>query len=126
VPRVGRLIDLVLDCPNAVALADFWAAVLERRVEHAREGWVSLSSGGGGHRLSFQQVADYRRPQWPGHEVPQQMHLDVLVEDLEAAEAHVSALGATPMTGVLDPGPKQWRIYADPAGHLFCLVTSAP
>ena len=58
--------------------------------------------------------------------MPQPMHLDVLVEDLATAEARVSALGATPLSDVLDPGPTQWRIYSDPAGHPFCLVTSVP
>lgn len=52
------------------------------------------------------------------------MHLDVLVQDLAVAEAEVCALGATPLSEVLDPGPKQWRILADPAGHAFCSVTS--
>ena len=119
--------DLILDCWDPVALAVFWAEVLDRRVEQREDGWVSLSSGaGGGHRLSFQQVDGYRQPQWPGQVVPQQIHLDILVDDLATAEARVTSLGATSLSEVLDPGPKQWRIYADPAGHPFCLVTSTP
>jgi catechol-2,3-dioxygenase len=125
VPAVGRLADLVLDCSDAVALATFWAEVLDRDVEHRDDGWVSLSRGDDGHRMSFQEVEGYQPPQWPGQEVAQQMHLDVLVEDLKAADARVRALKATPLSDVLDPGPKQWRIYCDPAGHPFCLVTSA-
>lgn len=125
-PAVGRLIDLVLDCPDAVALANFWAAVLGRRVEHREDGWVALSRGEDGHLLSFQQVEGYCPPQWPGQNVPQQMHLDVLVENLGEAAARVSALGATAVSDVLDPGSKEWRTYTDPAGHPFCLVTSAP
>ena len=124
-PAVGRLVDLVLDCPDALTLAAFWAAVLGRSVEHREQGWVSVSPGADGHRLSFQQVDGYRMPQWPSQEVPQQMHLDVLVDDLCAAEEQVRALGATALSEVLDPGPKEWRIYADPAGHPFCLVTDA-
>lgn len=121
---VGCLVDLILDCPDPLALADFWAEVLDRSVEQREDGWVSLSSGADGHRLSFQQVDGYRPPRWPGHIVPQQMHLDILVDELTTAEARVTALGATSLSEVLDPGPKQWRIYADPAGHPFCLVTS--
>jgi catechol-2,3-dioxygenase len=126
VAAVGRLVDLVLDCRDAAALADFWMTVLGRQVEHREEGWISLSAGEDGHRLSVQHVEGYSPPEWPGQAVPQQMHLDVLVEDLESAGARVTALGATPISDVLDPGPKQWRIYADPAGHPFCLVTSVP
>lgn len=122
-PPVGRIADLVLDCDDAPILAAFWAALLGRSIEHREEGWVSLSRGEDGHCLSFQQVPGYQPPEWPGQRVPQQMHLDVLVQDLAVAEAEVEALGATALSGVLDPGPKQWRIYADPAGHPFCLVT---
>lgn len=120
---MGRLGDLVLDCPDAPILAAFWAAVLGRSVERREEGWVSLSPGADGQRLSFQQVEGYRIPQWPSQQAPQQMHLDVLVDDLPAADEQVTALGATALSEVLDPGPKEWRIYADPAGHPFCLVT---
>lgn len=123
-PAIGRLADLVLDCADAPALATFWAAVLGRSIEHREDGWVSLSRGEDGHCLSFQEVQGYHRPRWPGQDVPQQMHLDVLVQDLAVAEAEVRALGATPLSEVLDPGPAQWRILADPAGHPFCLVTS--
>lgn len=124
-PPVGRLADLVLDCDDAPALAAFWAAVLGRNITHREDGWISLSPGEDGHCLSFQEVQDYRPPRWPGQDVPQQMHLDVLVQDLAIAEAEVRALGAIPLSEVLDPGPRQWRIYADPAGHPFCIVTSA-
>jgi len=115
---------LVLDCLDALALATFWAAVLGRSIEHQEDGWISLSRGEDGHRLSFQQVKGYRRPQWPGQDVPQQVHLDVFVEDLFVAQERVRALGAIALREVLDPGPRQWRVYADPAGHPFCLVTS--
>lgn len=116
----------MLDCADAAALAAFWAAMLGRSIAYREDGWVTLSCGKDGHHLSFQQVEDYRSPRWPGQDMPQQMHLDVLVVDLATAEAQVRALGAIPLSEVLDPGPKEWRIYADPAGHPFCLVTSTP
>jgi predicted enzyme related to lactoylglutathione lyase len=67
-------------------------------------------------------VEDYRPPQWPGQESPQQMHLDFDVDDLEADERRVLELGATVLerTDQLRPGAS-WRVYADPAGHPFCL-----
>ena len=62
-------------------------------------------------------------PRIPGAEV-EQLHLDVLVTDLAQAGRRVVELGARPLTDVLDPGPHEWRIFADPAGHPFCLVTT--
>jgi catechol 2,3-dioxygenase-like lactoylglutathione lyase family enzyme len=118
---VGRLVDTVLDCSDAEALAEFWCAVLGFEVSHREEGWVSAERDG--RRLSFQQVTDFEAPDWPGQAAPQQMHLDVLVTDLDAASRRTIELGARPLTDVLDPGPQEWRIFADPDGHPFCLVT---
>ena len=63
-------------------------------------------------------VTDYTPPQWPGQQVPQQMHLDVIVDDLDAAEAAVLELGATKPEH--QPGTT-FRVFLDPAGHPFCL-----
>ena len=60
------------------------------------------------------------RPQWPDADHPQQMHVDVLVDDLDAGEAAVLRLGATS----LDAGTETFRVFTDPAGHPFCLVLS--
>jgi hypothetical protein len=70
--------------------------------------------------LAFQRVADHRPPRWPDPARPQQFHLDLGVEDLDRAHEHVLKLGATP----LDAGDpeRSWRVFADPAGHPFCLV----
>ena len=63
--------------------------------------------------LAFQRAPDHRAPTWPDNEVPQQIHVDVMVEDVAAAGPQVIALGA-----------RQLRddTYADPAGHPFCLI----
>ena len=83
------------------------------------DGWVTLEPPPHGQRLSFQ-----RSPDPPAAGV----HFDVLVEDLEAAHAAVMAAGGayveerrSPRPGD-DGGPVPWRVYADPDGHLFCLV----
>jgi hypothetical protein len=68
--------------------------------------------------ISFQQVEAYTPPNWPGQQVPQQMHLDVIVDDLDAAEAAVLDLGATKHEH--QPGTS-FRVFLDPAGHPFCL-----
>ena len=83
------------------------------------DSWATLHNDGG-VVLAFQRVEAHRPPRWPDHARPQQFHLDLEVEDLDHAQEHVLKLGAT----LLDAGdPKRsWRIFADPAGHPFCLV----
>ena len=119
---IARFPSLVLDCPDAEALAGFYAAMLDWAVAPPDEdgGWIDIRSDYG-QVLSFQPVADYRRPQWPGQDVPQQMHLDVVVDDLDVAEAAVLELGAVKHD--VQPGTT-FRVFLDPAGHPFCLCLS--
>ena len=117
---VARLQVVALDCPDPDLLAAFYSRVLGAEVE--RDGgdpdWVQLAPRGG-TPLAFQRVADHRPPQWPGAEHPQQMHLDLEVDDLDAGEAAVVALGARRHEVQPDPA---YRVFLDPAGHPFCLV----
>jgi hypothetical protein len=73
---------------------------------------------GGGKSLMFQQVGEYNPPAWPDPARPQQAHLDILVDDLDAGQARALELGASR----LDGGGKTFRVFADPAGHPFCLT----
>jgi catechol 2,3-dioxygenase-like lactoylglutathione lyase family enzyme len=120
---IGRLHSIVLDCPDAVALADFYAELTGLSVldSDSEPGWVTLSDHGGYPRLCFQQIDDYRPPRWPDPAHPQQSHLDLDVDDINDAEPRVLALGASLLRG--GGGTKSgFRVYADPAGHPFCLV----
>lgn len=114
---IARYPSFVIDCPDAGALAAFYGAVLGWEVK-AEPGWAEIRPADGSSCICFQQVEDYRPPQWPGQEVPQQMHLDVVVTDLDAAEPEVVALGATKAEH--QPGTT-FRVFLDPAGHPFCL-----
>jgi hypothetical protein len=69
--------------------------------------------------LSFQHASDYQPPRWPDPAFPQQFHIDVIVDDIAEAEPKVLALGATRLPGE----GSSFRVYADPAGHPFCLCT---
>ena len=111
--------SLVIDCPDAAALAAFYGKVLDWKVE-SREDWYEVRADYG-QCICFQQVEDYVAPTWPTQGVPQQMHLDVVVEDLDVAEAAVVALGATKADH--QPGTT-FRVMLDPAGHPFCLCLS--
>ncbi|WP_029138821.1 VOC family protein [Nakamurella lactea] len=113
---IARFPSIVIDCPDANALANFYAALLDWKVEPS-DGWINVQSDYG-QCLSFQPVENYSPPQWPGQQVPQQMHLDVVVDDLDAGEAAVLKLGATKHEH--QPGTS-FRVFLDPAGHPFCL-----
>lgn len=107
----------VIDCPDPAALAGFYAQILGWNVEGEGD-WVQIRSDEGPEIISFQQVGSYREPSWPGQDVPQQMHLDVMVKDLDEGEAQVLALGAR--RAGEQPGTS-FRVFLDPAGHPFCL-----
>ncbi len=64
---------------------------------------------------------DYRSTVWPAGTVPMQMHLDFFVDDLAATGARVLAAGATRFD--FQPNSDHCFVYADPAGHPFCLST---
>lgn len=116
---IARYPSPVIDCPDPAALAAFYGALLEWKVEEQPD-WVDIRADYGAC-ISFQQVDDYRPPRWPGQEVPQQLHLDFLVDDLDAGEAAVLDLGAT--RAEHQPGTT-FRVFLDPAGHPFCLCLS--
>lgn len=109
-----------IGAPDPHALAAFYAGLLGWEVARAEEDDVWLRPVDGGRGLSFQREVDYRAPTWPAGPGDQQMmmHLEVMVDDLDAAVAHAVSLGATvagfqPQDGV--------RVCLDPAGHPFCL-----
>ena len=114
---IGQLHSVVIDAPDAHALATFYANVLGMEVKGAPgDAWVVAT--GAGYRLAFQQATDLQPPDWPDPGRPQQFHLDIRVADVEEAEPKILALGATRLPG--EGG--DFRVYADPVGHPFCLV----
>jgi len=116
---IGRFPSFALDCPDAAALAAFYGTMLDWPVT-VQPGWTEIRAEYG-QCICFQQVENYKPPQWPGQDVPQQMHMDVVVDDLDAAEAEVLKLGAT--KAEYQPGDT-FRVFLDPAGHPFCLCLS--
>ena len=83
---------VALDCREPRKVADFYSAVLDIPIAREEDDWVQLADRGG-VALAFQHAPDHRPPQWPSAEHPQQMHLDLDVSDLDAAEEQVLALG---------------------------------
>jgi predicted enzyme related to lactoylglutathione lyase len=116
---IARFPAVVLDCPDPTTLAEFYGGLLDWKVQQSDDGWADVRADYG-DSIGFQKVEDYTPPVWPGQQVPQQMHIDVVVDDLDAGEAAVLELGATKHEH--QPGTT-FRVFLDPAGHPFCLCT---
>ncbi len=117
---VLTLTGTVLDAPDARVLADFYRRLLGWTVGRNEPDWVTLNAPNGDGHLAFQCEPAYVRPTWPAGPGDQQMmmHLDIEVEDLDAAGAHAVAQGAI----LAEYQPQDdVRVYLDPAGHPFCL-----
>jgi catechol-2,3-dioxygenase len=112
-----HLADVCIDCPDGAELARFYAPLLGLEVTYeGKEGAMLSAEGQPG--VMFQNVGSYTPPRWPDPAYPQQFHLDIGVADFDEAEPQMLAIGATPLERT-QPG---FRVYADPAGHPFCLV----
>jgi predicted enzyme related to lactoylglutathione lyase len=116
---IARFPSIVIDCPDPGALADFYGAMLDWKIE-ARPDWAEVRAEYG-QCITFQKVDGYTPPVWPTQDPPQQMHLDVIVDDLDTGEAAVLDLGATKHSH--QPG-ESFRVFLDPAGHPFCLCVN--
>ena len=115
---IGRLHHVVVDCPDPVALAGFYSELLGLPITWQEEDFAVVARDDKSSGIGFQLAPDFQPPQWPGPGRPQQIHFDVMVDDVDAAEPRVLALGARRLTG----GDGGSRVYADPAGHPFCLI----
>lgn len=113
-----RLSSVTLNAADAIALARFYAEITGGTARGDAR-WATVK--GPNAHIAFQQVRDFRPPEWPEGEVPMQMHLDFFVDDLAATEARVLAAGATRLG--FQPNADHCFVYADPAGHPFCLST---
>ena len=93
--------NIVFACPDPRALGSFYADLLGMRI--IREDWVVIARDESSFpRLAFGDgPAEYRPPRWPDPEHPQQLHLDLPVSNLEAAEEVALRLGAS-----------LWRLWA--------------
>lgn len=116
---IARLSLTALDTPDPHGLAEFYAALTGWPIRDGDgDEWVELDSGGG-TTIAFQLAPDHQPPVWPSSDRPQQAHLDFDVDDLDAAETQLLAIGAR--KAQVQPGDT-FRVFLDPAGHPFCLV----
>jgi len=117
---IGQWQSLIIDCPNPRALALFYEQLLGmERLEDSAD-WVTIG-GAGQPTVAFQAAPDFVPPRWKDPAASQRMHMDVLVGDLDTAQALVLKLGASLLEG--SDKPVGYRVYADPIGQPFCLIT---
>ncbi|HJP79985.1 MAG TPA: VOC family protein [Pseudonocardiaceae bacterium] len=137
--RVPALRQVVLDTTDARELGEFYRQLLRlvyrpgdeppRPGEDDERGrdWLVLTTPDGDPRIAFQQVAEFKRPTWPDPAVPQQLHLDLTVasvEELDAQHERVLRLGGSLLDDRSDDPEEPLRVYADPAGHPFCIFVA--
>jgi catechol 2,3-dioxygenase-like lactoylglutathione lyase family enzyme len=111
---------VVFDAADIAAESAFWAGVLHGRVA-ADEDWHTVYDASGAPRFEVQLAPNHIPPDWPDG-TPQQIHLDLYVDELAAAHEELMALGARVLKAADDPaGSSGFQVYADPAGHPFCI-----
>jgi catechol 2,3-dioxygenase-like lactoylglutathione lyase family enzyme len=110
---------VVFDTPDLQTSSAFWAALLGGTVDADEDDWHTVYVEGQ-PQLGFQLAPDHVAPEWPGG-TPQQIHLDLYVDDIEVAHHEAIAVGAVLLQGSDDHVSPGFQVYADPAGHPFCL-----
>jgi glyoxalase superfamily protein len=130
-----QLLQVVLDCTDARGLAEFYRNLLgyDYRAGHetpdpAGDDWLVIVNPASGARVAFQQVDELAASTWPDNgAIPQQLHLDMTVPDLAVLDhQHDRALklGARLLLDRSDDPDEPLRVYADPAGHPFCIFVA--
>lgn len=123
-----RFSKVALDCPDPLELAAFYSQLTGLAVEPLGDlapedvSWIELVDEGK-PALAFQKIPSFVAPTWPEGSVPQQLHIDFEVDDLDEGEHVALSLGA--VKAAFQPG-ESFRIFLDPIGHPFCLVRRAP
>ena len=132
--RVPTLRQVVLDCTDPRALAEFYRELLgftyrtgDEVPDTNGDDWLVLHDDDGRTRIAFQQVPTLPPSTWPADGVPQQLHLDLTVpsiDELNEQHERALALGARLLLDRSDDEEEPLRVYADPAGHPFCIFVA--
>jgi catechol 2,3-dioxygenase-like lactoylglutathione lyase family enzyme len=133
-----RLRQVVFDCPDARALAEFYRELLGLEYRPGDEppaagepdprgqDWLVLRNRSGSD-VAFQQVPGLPAPTWPEGPRPQMLHLDTTVptlDELRVQHERALALGARMLLDRSDDAEEPLYVYADPAGHPFCVFVA--
>lgn len=122
---IAKYAYTALDCQDPITLAEFYSKITGWPVEPLGDfkpqevTWLELLDENGATRMGFQKIENYKRPTWPEGPVPQQLHLDFHVTDMEKARAELLAIGAIQADY---QSADNFQVFFDPEGHPFCLV----
>ncbi|MGW6568875.1 VOC family protein [Streptomyces sp. NPDC054975] len=121
---VNKTSMLVLDCTDPQTLAQFYAELLAGEIHIGEDPDLIEVVGGSGVRLAVRRDHGYAPPSWPRPDDALQAHLRILVGpgDLDEAEREAVSLGARPVDTDTEDGPREARLFSDPAGHSFTLA----
>jgi hypothetical protein len=112
---IGVLHEIVFDCPNPEALARFWQALIGGEVEVESEEWAILDGDDQGFYIGFQKVPEKKSAK-------NRVHLDVEVEDLDAAVDEAEQLGARKSGARVEEDDGAFQVMLDLGGNEFCLI----
>lgn len=116
---------VVFDAADLSAESRFWAGVLDGIVD-AEDDWHMVVVEGE-PKIGVQLAPNHVPPDWPDGMPQQQIHLDLWVDDLGPAHERVMSLGARVLKPAQDvDSSDNFQVYADPAGHPFCLCWIRP
>ena len=122
---IAKYAYTAIDCADPILLATFYSRITGWAVEPLGDylpenvTWIELLDENGATRMGFQKIENYQRPTWPSGDIPQQLHLDFHVTDMETARAELLAIGATQAEF---QSAEHFQVFLDPEGHPFCLV----
>ena len=135
-----RIVQTVLDTTDPRALAEFYRQLLDLwyrpgdeppaagEPDERGQDWLVLrNSSPGQPQLAFQKTDELPRSTWPDSATPQQLHLDIAVEtrpELDAAHEKALSLGARVLLDRTDDPDEPLYVYADLAGHPFCIFVA--
>lgn len=133
-----RLKQVVLDAEDVIELAEFYRQLLGLRYPPGRDpeacehadpvDWLNLISADGGTQIAIQLARPLPRSTWPDPAVPQQLHLDMTVgtsAELDVQCQRALDLGAELLLDRSDDPEEALYVFADPAGHPFCIFVHA-
>ncbi|HEY1297685.1 MAG TPA: VOC family protein [Chloroflexota bacterium] len=134
-----RLRQVVLDTTNARQLAEFYRELLGYAYRPGDEPppagepdpngqeWLVIGNSQRTSLIAFQQVDSLPPSSWPAEGIPQQLHLDMSVPSMEAFQQQhqrATSLGARVLYDRSADKVEPLRVYADPAGHPFCIFVA--
>jgi catechol 2,3-dioxygenase-like lactoylglutathione lyase family enzyme len=134
-----QLLHTVLDTTDVRGLAEFYRELLGLQYRPGDEppadgssddaDWLVLTDAAGTRKLAFQLVDELTPTTWPAADVPMQLHIDYTVSsvgELQRQRARAEALGATVRYDRTGDTEEPLYVFADPAGHPFCIFVAAP